>query len=721
MASYSIELEPTLYGTIDAADTDDPVSGSTSYPLVSDTVSTLVKFNTSALASYKKKKIIETYYRTYYIKTDVNYKKYVGGAFSWIQSTFSGSTSYQNQPPSGVAFFKYLDKTGDNAIYVFPFPYYDVGYVGYDNSPAPRSLFDQLSIGIKLSNQVKTEDRQPVYWGDIFPNGGWSNFELTRFVFSLEDWNPILTARFPISNAYINAAINNTFSLSFDAFKSIDYPTAQTITYEIKDVSTGTVTSHTASASINLKGRNYLEWAVPANTVVTGKNYQWRAKITTDDGGTAFSDWANFTTLDAAPGIPTIISPQSKYLDGATAITLTWQHNVSTGSAQHAYDLQYKQTGDWTSIVSHTVSSAQSYTVAANFFTAGQMYWRVRTYNTDDTPGDWGTSSANVVQAKPVTPIIQSITTAPRSTISWQSVGQQAYQLTVKNASGTVMQDTGEVYGTAKSKTVDLYLVDGNYTFDLTIQNGQGIWSDHAVQSVHISNSPPLGDDQLTATSQFGAVKLDLVLPNPKGVDYVGETYVGESYAAHQPYYASGTRYVLRDGEPIARITGTSYIDYTPSGTHQYAIRIVTADGNYKDTNNVSAEPIIKYACISKYNSPQNVLTLKFNQGAKPVLDRQLSKVFNSHFFAGRALPCYDVTEHHESVWSFTYSFLSRADYDTLYQLLLDGDTVMFRDQRGYKAVGTITSVKQVPSYRNINVVNFSISETDASEVIAYD
>ncbi len=583
MANYSIELTPTLAQSINSkSDRRDQVYFDA---FVDDTLSILIKFNSTPLTSYKKKKINGCYFDTSKVWSG---QPDVGGAFSWLMTSFSDSVTFNTRPDSGIIFFVYTSRTSAQASYTFQFPYYYSGDIGYEDKAAPRSLFDQLAIGIRISNDVKIADRKSIDWNDA---GSGLSILNSRFIFEMEDWSPTLTARFPLSDAYINAAIANNFSVSFDAFDSIDYPTAQTITYEIKDVSTSAVTSHTASVSINLKNRNYLEWSVPDNTVVTNKNYQWRAKITTDDGETGWSAWADFTTQDATPGLPTIVSPQSKYLDGETAITLTWEHNVSTGSVQHAYDLQYKQTGDWTSIVSHSVSSAQSYTVAANFFTAGQMYWRVRTYNTDNVPGDWGTSSANVVQAKPVTPIIQSITTAPRSTINWQSVGQQAYQLIVKNASGVVMQDTGEVYGTAKSKTIDLYLTDGNYTFDLTIQNGQGVWSDHAIQSVHISNSPPLGDDQLIATSQFGAVKLDLMLPDPKGVDYVGETYVGESYAAHQPYYASGTRYVLRDGEPIAKITGTSYIDYTPAGEHQYVIRIVTPNGTYKDTKASIVEP----------------------------------------------------------------------------------------------------------------------------------
>lgn len=718
MASYTIELAPSLCGYVDSSD-NIPL-GSVSrqnYADVSSNTISLIKFDTSALSDKKKKKINNSYINAPWIACRKP-ATYIGGSFSWLQSSFDSNVTYNLCPNSGVIFFKYIEKPSYYGTYVFPFKNYDSGNIGYGNQAAPRNLFNQLSIGFKISNEVNAEDIKSMDWFTA-GNGSSTPFLDWRFVFVLEDWNPALTPRFPISSAYVNPFAANTFSIGFDAFESIDFPTAQTVTYEIKDVSTGAVVSHDASMSVNLRNRNYLDIPVSANTVISGKNYQWRAKIVTDDGTTNFSAWADFTTLDAIPGAPIIVFPQSKYLDGASAITLTWQHNVTTGSTQHAYDLQYKQTGDWISLASHAISSAQSYTLPANFFAAGQMYWRVRTYNIDDVAGTYGTSSANVVQAKPVTPIISNITSTPRSTVSWQSVGQQAYKLFVKDSSGAMVWESGETFGTARSLQFDTFLADGNYTVSLTIQNGQGVWSDYANVSVHIANSPPPGDDYLVATPVYGGVKLDITLPVPQGVDYVGETYVGESYAAHQPYNASGTRYILRDGEPIALITGTTYTDYSLSGEHTYVCRIATTSGNYYDTKPVTAAPIIKYACISKFSTPQNVLALKFNEGSKPKLNDQLSKSYSEHYYAGRALSVHDITEHYSSVWDFTYSFLSKADYDALRQLLLDGDTVMLRDRRGYKAVGTLGSLK--PSIGSNSIVaSFTITESDASEVISY-
>lgn len=678
----------------------------------------LMKFDTSNLISYKKKKIIDIDLLIC-PKLPASSTGKVGGVLSWISSTFNPQTVTYNTQPNNQA-FELLEYTTDNVsgVYYFKVPYYYLGDTGYNSSAAPRSFYDQLNIGLKISNEAKVEDLQETIYS-IWSGQSYPVYYL-KFLFNFENWNPTLTARFPISGAFVKSSINNAFSVSFDAFDSIDYPTAQTITYEIKDVAAGTTSSHTASVSINLKDRTYVEWIVPAGTLTNNKDYQFRAKITTDDGTTGFSDWADFTTRDAIPGQPTIVSPQAKYLIGSDPTTLIWQHNVATGSDQHAYDLQYKQVGDWTDLVSHEVSAAQSYTVPGNTFAAGQMYWRVRTYNTDDVAGDWGTSSANVIQAKPITPILYGVTTSPRISMNWQSVEQQAYRVTVTDPNGNTAFDSYDTYGTEKFLMIDKYLADGNYTICLQIENGLGIWSDCAYQTIKVSNSAPPGDDFLTATPILGGVKINVSLPEPIGASYVGDDiYVGEVYAAHQPYNASGTRYILRDGEPIASITGTTYVDYTCSGLHEYVCRIVL-DGNYHDTNAVQASPLIKYAFISEFESPDDIIVLKFNEGGAPTKENQMARTFSSNFYAGRSLPVHDTTEHYTSVWNFGYSMLKKSDYDKLLEMFLDNKTIIYRDRTGFKAVGTLANLKPTPKANGTIAVAFTIEENDSSEVIDY-
>ena len=741
MASYTIECTPYLqqdvYGSnsSEVVDSNNPttnyfddyfkhISVDTPniyyyrYP-VNDHYSTLLKFITSTLSAYKKKKISAVLMQITPSQWDSG--TYIGGVLSWLNSTYNATTvTYSTKPSGNDAFCAYTEAVGRDP-HNLPIQYYQTGFVGYGGGAAPRSFYDQLSVGFMLSNNAKYADKKAADYAfdsvhSIQDESKEKNF---KFIFYFEDWSPTLTAQFPISGAFVSPFKANTFSVSFDAFDSISYPTVQTVTYETKDVSTGTVTSHTASVSINLSGRTSVSWSVPANTFISGKDYQWRAMFTTDDGTTGWSNWADFTTHDAVPGQPTIVSPQSKYLTGSDEIALSWHHNIETGSVQHAFDLQYQQSGSWTDIAVHTVSSAQTYTLPANYFSAGTMRWRVRTYNTDDVVGDWGTSSQNIVRAKPVAPIISDVTDAPRVSVSWQSTGQQAYRLTISNASGTVW-DSGEEYGVIKQITIDRYLPDDLYTVSLSIQNGLGLWSDTVTRSVLVENVPPTGDEVLSAASLFGAVRLDLTVPaTPETAARLNEAYVNEPTLVDNPTATEGDKYILRDGIPIAKILGTSYIDYTAYKNHTYVCRY-TQDGYYRDTNAVTAGPNIPYACIAKIADPQKVLTLKFNEGQPPRMEQTISKSTNQHYFSGRSLPAYDVTEHHDSAWTFTYSLLNSADYDTLYQLLIDGDPVMLRTHSGVRATGVLTSLNRTPG-KSYTSIGFKVEETAVDEEISYE
>ena len=361
MATYQLNITPSLVAGV-KTDRPDEANSSPEWGLkytYGSRYGTYFKFNNS-LSQYSKKVCTQIALN---INTTFGYggsgTRSHGGSVSWVYNGFNADVTWNNQPQRGVillAFKSYqMSDTPVHPSFRIELPIYKKGYLGKYGSIAPYGIFEQLFIGINLGWDVSSAD---------YPTDPSLPFEPNVLSADLvfEDWNPTLTARFPLLGAYVSPSIANNFSVSFDAFDSIDYPTVQTITYEVKDTATGTVVDHTASVSINLKDRNYIEWTVPANTLVSGKDYQWRAKLTTDDGETGYSNWADFTTRDATPGLPTIIYPQSKYLIGSDAITLQWQHNVTTGSAQHAFDLQYKQAGSWTDIAAHTYSAAQSYT-----------------------------------------------------------------------------------------------------------------------------------------------------------------------------------------------------------------------------------------------------------------------------------------------------------------------------------------------------------------------
>lgn len=666
------------------------------------------KFDQSPISAYKKKKIdsVNFVFDSVGIRKKDNDDKVFrcGGTIAALKSTFSSQTTDSAERTAFSIEYKEYTSSSGGPIYrksVFEVNYYFNNSSGLFGGTLYRSFYDQMAIGFLFGNDAPSSQRKQFVW---FSSAD-ENIE-----FELSDFDTI-SAFSPIENIFVNALITNTFAVSFDAFDSIEHPTVTKATVEIVDLETSAVTTVENNLSINLKGVSSVNISIPANTVAKNKNYQWRAKLTTNDGETNYSAWANFTTSDAIPNAPIIKSPQSSYLDAASPITLSWTHDIDTGSTQYAYDIYYKQSGGWVSFKSHVVSAASTDTIPANTLEAGSFVWRVRTYNTDNISGAYAESATNIVQARPQTPIIMSISTLPKMVIAWQSSGQQAYELTI---------GTEKIYqfGIDKSYTYPGYLPDGSYAIALRVQNSQGLWSEYATANVSVKNVPISGEDIITATTISGGVRIDLGLPDVQDAVYLNECYVGEFYTVHEPQTATGDRYLLRDGVPIAKLDGTSYIDYESAGLSEYVLRVVSG-GNYYDSPAVYAAPRIKYGVMAAADNPAEFIPLAYRFDSKPQPQKQLTKGYNQHYFSGRAQPVYDITEHYQTTWPLEYS-MRRGDYAKLDAWAKAGKSLLIRYNDGTVICGIAQGTNITKVLRETVSVSFTVMVHDYTEAIDY-
>lgn len=669
---------------------------------------TFARYSQSSLNSYKKKKIDSVTFHFYRCDVDAsgNSDNIIreGGTIAALKNAFAMGINYV--PESLVFYFGYteLSNKKNDADVRLVTNYYEPGTDGTFGGKLYRSFFDQMAIGFLFENNVPPSQRKEIHWGC------WTLEEIHTIDFRLSDFDTI-SAFSPIENIFIDALKPNTFMVSFDAFDSIEHPTVTKATVEIMDLATSAVVTVENNLSINLKGISSVNINIPANTVAKNKNYQWRAKLTTNDGETNFSEWANFTTSDAIPNAPIIKSPQSSYLDAASPITLSWTHDIDTGSTQYAYDVDYKQNGGWVSLRSHIVSSASTTTIPASTLEAGSFVWRVRTYNTDNVAGSYAESATNIVQARPQTPIIMSISTLPKMVIAWQSSGQQAYELSI--GAEKIYQ-----FGIDKSYTYPGYLPDGSYAIALRVQNSQGLWSEYATANVSVKNVPISGEDIITATTISGGVRIDLGLPDVQDAVYLNECYVGEFYTVHEPQAATGDRYLLRDGVPIAKLDGTSYIDYESAGLSEYVLRVVSG-GNYYDSPAVYAAPRIKYGVMAAADNPAEFIPLTYRFDSKPQPQKQLTKGYNPHYFSGRGQPVYDITEHYETTWPLEYA-MTPENYAKFDAWAKAGKSLLLRYNDGtiIRGVAQVTNITKV--LRNVLTVSFTVMVHDYTEAIDY-
>lgn len=170
------------------------------------------------------------------------------------------------------------------------------------------------------------------------------------------------------------------------------------------------------------------------------------------DGYMGLSDptTASFTVTEALAK-STCKSPTSGYHDPTKAISLTWEssneYNGYTTGAIGAAELQYSVDGGSTWKDLGTVTGKKQLTIAANFLPAVyDVYWRVRTYNGDNVPGEWAQALFHTkdaeTKATPTTPI-NGMSVNEKAAIVFQWSVSNAYSSAAKKSELQYRLSTG--------------------------------------------------------------------------------------------------------------------------------------------------------------------------------------------------------------------------------------------------------------------------------------
>lgn len=720
---YNIKCPAVQAAYVDSRNPNTHYSGADQI-IASYSRTAFVKFDLSPLTTYRKKLLTDVSLCFYNASTRAN--EYVH--YSIITSPVNYNSITYNTAPT---YQKYQDYFYDRDYEIEP--EYGTDYLKRGNVKlvkyADSSLVNLLNSSGDVAFGSYGEDSSSDIYDNtpLIMNTGSLYLEVN---FTDLDNGYLNFPEIPDDNVFINPIVPNEFNIHLFALSGFGEPfslspiliTSVSLTlYNLTDSTQKTV--NIPQENNVLEGwRRY--FSVPVNTLTGAKNYQWEAALNTEIGIIPTDGSKNeFTTIDATPDAPRIISPQSQYLDGEQPIILQWKHNISTGSTQYAYDIDYLQTGSWTNLVNHAVSSAQTHTIPANTLAAGNFQWRVRTYNTSNVAGPYATSERNIVDVPPQPPVIRSINAVPRLSVSWQATGQNAFNVTITDAAGNTVINSGNIYGVQKEYEIGTYLPDGGYIVSLKIQNAQGEWSNAVTSGANIQNNP-VGVDEIQATPIRNGVSLRTGPPPADYGAYVGDTvlqspgkYLTDKMGTTETT-PEGTHYILRDGEPIAKLDGNSFIDYTSVGPHEYRLRVTYADGTYYDSLPVTAAPILPYATIAFLDDPGTLFVLKYQRDARPTTEKQISETLVSHTFLGRDLPVYDATGQKIIQWDFAYTLLHNLDGAAPF--FAQQKTVIVRDPKGERAIGLIQS-HNLTFRRQFRELSFSVAGNDATEVIPYD
>lgn len=373
--------------------------------------------------------------------------------------------------------------------------------------------------------------------------------------YSDENVGVTVTPTYPTGSATISRSLDTVFSWTAQAV------TANTI---------GAVpAAETAKLRWRYKGASsYTEVAcdsatqhtIPAGTFADG-TIEWQAVVTANSGVVTESAWTT-TEVKEPVSSASVVSPVSSVLDGAAEQTFVWEHIISNGTAQYAFELQTSpDNAAWTTIRSQ-ITDATDTTFAAGTFDAGDLWWRVRTFNLSNVPSDWSEAAHCIVIASPDTPVITADDASPRFVLRWQQSGQQAYELMID---GKVIAKTHSAESIYRH---DGYLKPGTYTVQVRIQNKFQMWSEWGAASLQIKNV------------EGAAIQLSAAGENDVRL-------IWNTSGAYSSFL------VYRNGVKIGETSDSAFTDHFAVGEASYQVRGVYHDSGYYTLSNPAAVTII--------------------------------------------------------------------------------------------------------------------------------
>lgn len=580
---------------------------------------------------------------------------------------------YPDRPLEGITYTNIENTLGKMAGFAHMFP--DVLQSGAENSMGEPLSDVSWAEGVVALRSNYINDTVITFHGVAGVNKPY-------LLLSMEEADMSLNQT-PTTGAYLNrhAVAKLIWTLSTNAYGGAAVFTQASATVSWRNGVSGTI------STINVSGSE-MSCSIPANTVPSTEELQWKVNVSFESGETAESDWATLTTIDSISSCA-LVSPVSTFIDGSVVNRFTWNHIIATGTAQSKYDLQYSTNdgASWTNIASAVESENQYCDVPADTIPAGTVLWRVRTYNADGAAGTWSDSATIVVQAAPAAPLITSATATPRPEIAWQSSGQQAYQVT---AGG---YNSGTVFGTAKTHKIPTFLPDGSASIRVRIQNEFGLWSKWATVDVIVANAGS------------GTVALSAIVDVNTDVRLTWQA-TGEGI----------WHYIYRDGALIGRTVETAFTDHLAIGLCSYTVRAVAGDDYI-----LSAPVTVDVACDTAVIADIDTFDwseLPHLRDSEPVVKASATRQVTYQHYSGRRFPLAEIAEYEDETYSFEYSFLDRAEAMAVRELL--GKIVAVKTAHDECYVGVLEAMPYSTDWAATDVA-FTVRAVDYKDVIEYE
>lgn len=410
---------------------------------------------------------------------------------------------------------------------------------------------------------------------------------------------------------------------------------------------------------------------------------------------------------DISPYAPINLSPAGILVDRSLVQRLSWKHNdPNPNDFQSKAEVQYRKQGVLTWTTNTVFGANNELFIASNTFPAGQVEWRVRTYDQGGLVSPYSTISVFTSSEPTIAPVIirpTSVVSVPRPVIEWTGGAQQSYQVIIEDSLNVVVWDTGEVVSTIKARTVDVDLINGaTYKIKVRIQDGSGLFSSFAEKSVQISFTPP-PTPVVSIYEADGFIAFNIEAASPSGAQPPVESY--EIYKRINDVWAR-----------VAYGVGSSFNDYhVKSGvTYEYYVKAIGTNGTTANSETVAQSTTFRGSWIHTLQDAEASLQyFRYNGTGYETYYEPESAVMK---FAGRTRPVVHFGNYEEFTLTVRIqSVEGMSDMDVLRSFVRDRETVCYRDADGNLIVGHILALSVEKEYR-VSSATITIVESDFNE-----
>lgn len=430
---------------------------------------------------------------------------------------------------------------------------------------------------------------------------------------------------------------------------------------------------------------------IPANTFPLLSIIEWYL-TGTDIGGTYSETEIYAFSTTASTAYAVCMEPVGKAVDGSKPTTLKWIVQNEDGSEATRTIVRWKlpteSQSQWHELID-TTDSITTLLVPADTFPAGPIEWLVIAYNRDGVAGPANQASFVCIVA-PDPPSGLTATAVPLTTISWQSTGQEAYEISID---GTVIAEGfgSDVY----SYRVKEPLADGAHTISVRIQGSYGLWSEASETQIFVENIPK---GSLTLTGEFGA-----------DAELFWE-YAGED----DPETVS----IYRDAKWIGTATGlTSARDRYVLGRHEYRVEYWFEDGYYTRSNTVAGTMDCSTMMIAELSGGP-WLSLRLSENPSRTQNFQRRRVSAVSHITATKFPVLETSAFEDLTGSYDCAFRDRAEAEAFERLF--GKVVILKSRGDMVIMGGLTETKKkVTTF--YAAYTFSIQQIHVEDFVHHD